>query len=79
MMVPAVSPELAVRSSFARVGNRIRRQVAAFGDPALEALATLRAHKMRSALTLLGITLSVSVLILVVSVIWWSSVPSDCW
>jgi putative ABC transport system permease protein len=38
-------------------------------DPVFEALAALRAHKLRSALTLLGVTLSVSVLILVVSVI----------
>jgi putative ABC transport system permease protein len=41
----------------------------AFRDPAVEALAALRAHKLRSALTLLGVTLSVSVLILVVSII----------
>jgi len=40
-----------------------------FRDPAFEALAALRAHKLRSALTLLGVTLSVSVLILVVSII----------
>jgi putative ABC transport system permease protein len=69
MMVSAVTPEFVRKSALVRVGDRIRRQVAAFGDPAVEALATLRAHKMRSALTLLGITLSVSVLILVVSVI----------
>ena len=52
-----------------RVGARIRRHGAAFRDPALEALAALRAHKLRSALTLLGVTLSVAVLIFVVSVI----------
>ncbi|MGA8151076.1 MAG: ABC transporter permease [Terriglobales bacterium] len=52
-----------------RVGSRIWRKVASFRDPALEALAALRAHKLRSALTLLGVTLSVSVLIFVVSVI----------
>ena len=40
-----------------------------FRDLVFEALATLRAHKLRSALTLLGVTLSVSVLILVVSII----------
>ena len=45
------------------------RQLVSFRDPALEALAALRAHKLRSALTLLGVTLSVSVLIFVVSVI----------
>jgi putative ABC transport system permease protein len=40
-----------------------------FREPALQALGALRAHKLRSALTLLGITLSVAVLIFVVSVI----------
>jgi len=53
----------------ARVGSRIRRHATAFRDPTLEALAALRAHKLRSALTLLGVTLSVAVLIFVVSVI----------
>src|SRR5271155_6285088 len=52
-----------------RWGARIWRQVVAFRDPTLEALAALRAHKLRSALTLLGVTLSVSVLIFVVSII----------
>ena len=49
--------------------QRLRRHGSIFRDPALEALAALRAHKLRSALTLLGVTLSVSVLIFVVSVI----------
>jgi putative ABC transport system permease protein len=52
-----------------RVRERIKRYGTAFRDPAFEALAALRAHKLRSALTLLGVTLSVSVLILVVSII----------
>ncbi len=52
-----------------RVGAKLRRHGSVFRDPALEALAALRAHKLRSALTLLGVTLSVSVLILVVSII----------
>ena len=52
-----------------RVGERLRRHGTVFRDPAFEALAALRAHKLRSALTLLGVTLSVSVLILVVSII----------
>ena len=52
-----------------QVRQRLRRQGTVFRDPAFEALAALRAHKLRSALTLLGVTLSVSVLILVVSVI----------
>jgi putative ABC transport system permease protein len=53
----------------ARAVTRLRRMGTVFRDPALEALSTLRAHKLRSALTLLGVTLSVSVLIFVVSVI----------
>jgi len=53
----------------AQVGAQLRRQGSAFRDPAFEALAALRAHKLRSALTLLGVTLSVAVLILVVSII----------
>ncbi len=51
------------------VGERLKRHGTVFRDPAFEALAALRAHKLRSALTLLGVTLSVSVLILVVSII----------
>jgi putative ABC transport system permease protein len=54
---------------FSRVGAQLSRHGAAFRDPAFEALAALRAHKLRSALTLLGVTLSVAVLILVVSII----------
>src|SRR5574340_1624278 len=38
-------------------------------EPALLALETMRAHKLRSFLTLLGVILSVSTLILVVSLI----------
>ena len=57
------------RFAVAKVGRRLRRHGSIFRDPALEALAALRAHKLRSALTLLGVTLSVSVLIFVVSVI----------
>ncbi len=49
--------------------GRLRRHSHVFRDPAVEALRTLRAHKLRSALTLVGITLSVAVLIFVVSVI----------
>jgi putative ABC transport system permease protein len=52
-----------------RVKEKFKRHGATFRDPALEALAALRGHKLRSALTLLGVTLSVTVLILVVSVI----------
>lgn len=52
-----------------RVKEKFRRHSTTFRDPALEALAALRGHKLRSALTLLGVTLSVTVLILVVSVI----------
>jgi len=52
-----------------RVKEKLRRHGTTFRDPALEALAALRGHKLRSALTLLGVTLSVTVLILVVSII----------
>ena len=51
------------------IREQLRRYGTAFRDPAVEALGALRAHKLRSALTLLGVTLSVSVLILVVSII----------
>ena len=57
------------RFTVAEVGERLRRHSTVFRDPAVEALSSLRAHKLRSALTLLGVTLSVSVLILVVSII----------
>ena len=70
VMVVSEAPSGARRRfTVSRVGSRIRRHGTAFRDPALEALAALRAHKLRSALTLLGVTLSVSVLIFVVSVI----------
>lgn len=52
-----------------RVGEQLKRHSALFRDPLFEALAAMRANKLRSALTLLGVTLSVSVLILVVSII----------
>ncbi len=52
-----------------RVKDKLRRHSTTFRDPAMEALAALRGHKLRSALTLLGVTLSVTVLILVVSII----------
>jgi hypothetical protein len=56
------------------VGEKLRRHGNVFRDPAFEALAALRAHELRSALTLLGVTLSVSVLILVVSIITGANV-----
>ena len=46
----------------------VRRSVSV-REPALIALATLRTHKLRSFLTLLGVILSVSTLIVVVSMI----------
>jgi putative ABC transport system permease protein len=52
-----------------RTGEQLRHYGTIFRDPAVEALAALRGHKLRSALTLLGVTLSVAVLIFVVSVI----------
>jgi hypothetical protein len=66
----AAIPREGVRKfDVSRVGQQLRRHSSVFRDPAVEALAALRAHKLRSALTLLGVTLSVSVLILVVSII----------
>jgi len=69
VMEPRVQQGPARKFAVAKVGQRLRRHGSVFRDPTLEALAALRAHKLRSALTLLGVTLSVSVLILVVSVI----------
>ena len=66
---PTVPRGAARKFAVGQVGKRLRRHGSVFRDPALEALAALRAHKLRSALTLLGVTLSVSVLILVVSII----------
>ena len=66
---PPIPDATARKFSVARVGKQIRHHGTVFRDPVIEALQALRAHKLRSALTLLGVTLSVSVLILVVSVI----------
>jgi putative ABC transport system permease protein len=66
---PVVPRRSVQRFAASRVGEQLRRHGTVFRDPAFEALAALRAHKLRSALTLLGVTLSVSVLILVVSII----------
>jgi putative ABC transport system permease protein len=51
-----------------RTGAAPRRGVS-FKEPMLIALETLRAHKLRSFLTLLGVILSVSTLIIVVSMV----------
>jgi putative ABC transport system permease protein len=68
-------PQTSVRKfAVSGVGEKLRRHGSVFRDPAVEALAALRAHKLRSALTLLGVTLSVSVLILVVSIITGANV-----
>ena len=65
----AAVPPVTIRTlDFTRVG-KLKHYGTVFRDPIFEALAALRAHKLRSALTLLGVTLSVSVLILVVSII----------
>ena len=69
MVVSEAPPGAPRQFTASRVRSRIQRHATAFRDPTLEALAALRAHKLRSALTLLGVTLSVSVLIFVVSVI----------
>ena len=65
----AVPPETVRKFDATAIREQLRRYGTAFRDPAVEALGALRAHKLRSALTLLGVTLSVSVLILVVSII----------
>jgi len=65
----AVPPETVRKFNAPAIREQLRRYGTAFRDPAVEALGALRAHKLRSALTLLGVTLSVSVLILVVSII----------
>jgi putative ABC transport system permease protein len=65
----AVPPGTVRRFNAPAIREQLRRYGTAFRDPAVEALGALRAHKLRSALTLLGVTLSVSVLILVVSII----------
>jgi putative ABC transport system permease protein len=57
------------RFAASRIGKQLKRYGTAFRDPVFEALGALRAHKLRSALTLLGVTLSVAVLVLVVSII----------
>jgi len=46
-----------------------KRRAISLKEPALIALETLRTHKLRSFLTLLGVILSVSTLIVVVSMI----------
>ena len=67
--VAAEPPGTVRKLNATAIRERLRRYGTAFRDPAVEALGALRAHKLRSALTLLGVTLSVSVLILVVSII----------
>jgi putative ABC transport system permease protein len=69
VMEPMAPRGVARKFAVSQVGQRLKRHGSVFRDPAIEALAALRAHKLRSALTLLGVTLSVSVLILVVSII----------
>jgi putative ABC transport system permease protein len=51
------------------VRSRSGRRGVSFKEPTMIALETLRAHKLRSFLTLLGVILSVSTLILVVSMV----------
>lgn len=68
-VAPRSDPEKARKFAVSQVGGKLRKHGSVFRDPALEALAALRGHKLRSALTLLGVTLSVTVLILVVSII----------
>src|SRR5450755_775311 len=51
------------------ISKRTLRHGSFFREPALIALQTMRAHKLRSFLVLLGVILSVSTLILVVALI----------
>jgi putative ABC transport system permease protein len=69
-MIDGTIPTASQRTlAVSTVGKRLRQHGSLFRDPMFEALAALRAHKLRSALTLLGVTLSVAVLVLVVSII----------
>ena len=65
----AITPGRFRKLGVSHVREQLRHRSSIFRDPVVEALAALRAHKLRSALTLLGVTLSVAVLILVVSII----------
>jgi putative ABC transport system permease protein len=69
MTTAPVLPPVSIPTFELRRVGKLKHYGTVFRDPIFEALAALRAHKLRSALTLLGVTLSVSVLILVVSVI----------
>src|SRR5579884_1217809 len=53
----------------AKTDTPVARRRVSLKEPTMIALETLRAHKLRSFLTLLGIILSVSTLILVVSMV----------
>src|SRR5215813_15513629 len=53
----------------AAVRQRSKRRGVSLKEPAMIALETLRAHKLRSFLTLLGVILSVATLIVVVSMV----------
>jgi putative ABC transport system permease protein len=64
-----VPPKSGRKFALSHIREKLRHHTTLFRDPVFEALTALRAHKLRSALTLLGVTLSVAVLILVVSVI----------
>src|SRR5438309_11341287 len=72
MHIPASAPENVPsgQSATAEQGpDRSARRGVSFKEPMLIALETLRSHKLRSFLTLLGVILSVSTLIIVVSMV----------
>src|SRR5207302_9167538 len=72
MHIPASAPENVPpgQSATAEEGpDRSARRGVSFKEPMLIALETLRSHKLRSFLTLLGVILSVSTLIIVVSMV----------
>jgi putative ABC transport system permease protein len=60
---------LGQQADAAAAGVRSGRRGVSFKEPAMIALETLRAHKLRSFLTLLGVILSVATLIVVVSMV----------
>jgi len=67
MQIPNAPEESALLTR--TTGSKAARRGVSLKEPVLIALETLRTHKLRSFLTLLGIILSVSTLIVVVSMV----------
>ncbi|HWS16854.1 MAG TPA: hypothetical protein VN223_02510, partial [Candidatus Elarobacter sp.] len=72
MQIPGAPHEsvLLQKTAIAEQGvDRSSRRGVSLKEPIMIALETLRSHKLRSFLTLLGVILSVSTLIIVVSMV----------